>query len=80
MPEDLFHDTAMASVSSARLYAAIPPGNRAPENGTKGISVTGRVVHFELPADDLARAATFYADAFGWNLTPIPGQQSALAG
>jgi predicted enzyme related to lactoylglutathione lyase len=75
----LFYDTARATVNSARLYAAIPPGNRASENGTKGTSVTGRVVHFELPADDLARATKFYADAFGWNLTPIPGQPSALA-
>lgn len=75
----LFYDTARATVNSARLYAAIPPGNRASENGTKGTSVTGRVVHFELPADDLARATKFYAEAFGWDLTPIPGQPSALA-
>ncbi|HEX5408124.1 MAG TPA: AtaL-like protein [Pseudonocardiaceae bacterium] len=76
----LFYDTARATVNSARLYAAIPPGNRASENGMKGIRVTGRVVHFELPADDVARASKFYTDAFGWNLTPLPGQRSALAG
>ena len=27
-----------------------------------------RVVHFELPADDPDRCATFYADAFGWKV------------
>jgi Predicted enzyme related to lactoylglutathione lyase len=27
-----------------------------------------RVVHFELPAEDPARAARFYADVFGWQI------------
>lgn len=27
-----------------------------------------RVVHFEIPADDLERAKKFYADNFGWKL------------
>lgn len=31
-----------------------------------------KVVHFELPADDLARAVKFYKKAFGWNLTKFP--------
>lgn len=30
------------------------------------------VVHFEIPADDVERAGTFYRDAFGWNLSPMP--------
>ncbi|MQA78474.1 MAG: VOC family protein [Streptosporangiales bacterium] len=30
------------------------------------------VVHFEIPADDVARAGSFYRDAFGWNLMPMP--------
>jgi predicted enzyme related to lactoylglutathione lyase len=34
--------------------------------------MAGQVVHFEVPADDLERAQRFYADAFGWQLTPIP--------
>jgi len=25
-----------------------------------------RVIHFEIPADDPARAVKFYADVFGW--------------
>jgi predicted enzyme related to lactoylglutathione lyase len=28
------------------------------------------VVHFELPADDLQRASTFYRKAFGWQIKP----------
>jgi len=34
--------------------------------------MTGRVVHFEVPADDMERAQKFYTQAFGWDLTPIP--------
>jgi predicted enzyme related to lactoylglutathione lyase len=34
--------------------------------------MAGRVVHFELPYDDAERARRFYADAFGWDLTPMP--------
>ena len=30
-----------------------------------------RVVHFEIPADDLDRAKKFYADNFGWKLTQL---------
>jgi uncharacterized protein len=30
------------------------------------------VVHFEIPAEDLERARTFYADVFGWGITPVP--------
>jgi predicted enzyme related to lactoylglutathione lyase len=28
-----------------------------------------RVVHFEIPADDLERAKKFYSENFGWKLT-----------
>ena len=34
--------------------------------------MSGQVVHFEVPADDLERAQRFYADAFGWQVTPLP--------
>jgi uncharacterized protein len=30
--------------------------------------MSGQVVHFELPADDLERAKAFYREAFGWRL------------
>ena len=34
--------------------------------------MSGKVVHFEVPADDAERARTFYAEVFGWQLQPIP--------
>ncbi|WP_116950578.1 VOC family protein [Jiangella endophytica] len=34
--------------------------------------MTGQVVHFEIPADDLDRAREFYRAAFGWDITPMP--------
>lgn len=34
--------------------------------------MSGRVVHFEIPADDLARAREFYQSAFDWKLEPVP--------
>ncbi|SEE63809.1 VOC family protein [Jiangella alba] len=34
--------------------------------------MTGQVVHFEIPADDVERARGFYRDAFGWDVTPMP--------
>ena len=30
------------------------------------------VVHFEIPADDLDRAKTFYGSVFGWQITTMP--------
>jgi predicted enzyme related to lactoylglutathione lyase len=40
--------------------------------------MSGRVVHFELPADDEERARAFYAEAFGWNLAPMPEMSYTL--
>lgn len=34
--------------------------------------MTGRVVHFEIPADDEERAREFYKSAFGWAITTMP--------
>ena len=31
-----------------------------------------QVVHFEIPADDLDRAKTFYGSVFGWELQSVP--------
>lgn len=36
--------------------------------------MSGRVVHFEIPADDTDRAETFYREAFGWSVNAAPGQ------
>jgi len=32
-----------------------------------------KVVHFEIPADDLARAQKFYKNLFGWSFNEVPG-------
>lgn len=37
------------------------------------MSMSGRVVHFEIPYVDGDRARSFYADAFGWELRETPG-------
>ncbi|HEX6447515.1 MAG TPA: VOC family protein [Streptosporangiales bacterium] len=40
--------------------------------------MSGSVVHFELPADDLERAQAFYRDAFGWSMNPMPEMQYTM--
>ena len=34
--------------------------------------MSGRVVHFEIPYDDAARARAFYSDVFGWEAMEMP--------
>ena len=34
--------------------------------------MTDRIVHFEIPFDDGDRARSFYRDAFGWDVRPMP--------
>ena len=36
-----------------------------------------KVVHFEIPADELERAQKFYKSIFGWDIikTPMPGAE-----
>ena len=31
-----------------------------------------KIVHFEIPADDIDRAKTFYGSTFGWQLQDVP--------
>jgi len=31
------------------------------------------IVHFEIPADDIQRAKTFYANLFGWKIESMQG-------
>ena len=35
-----------------------------------------KVVHFEIPADDVERAKTFYGSVFGWQLQTMPMGES----
>ena len=32
----------------------------------------GKVVHFEIPADDLSRAKKFYSTVFSWKMNDMP--------
>jgi len=34
--------------------------------------MTGKVVHFEVPAKNLKRAQSFYRDVFGWQTNEMP--------
>lgn len=39
-----------------------------------------KVVHFEIPADDVGRAKEFYGSIFGWDLMPIPMEEGEYTG
>ena len=39
----------------------------------------GKVVHFEIPADDEARAREFYGAVFGWQLQEMPELDYTIA-
>ena len=38
----------------------------------------GKVVHFEIPTDDMARAKEFYGSIFGWDLQDMQGEAMGL--
>ena len=40
----------------------------------------GKVVHFEIPADDLSRAKKFYSAVFGWKTTEMPEMEYVMVG
>lgn len=40
--------------------------------------MSGRIVHFELPYDDEARARDFYGGLFGWDLQSYPGMDYTM--
>lgn len=37
-----------------------------------------RIMHFEIPADDVARAKAFYGSIFGWGLDDVPGMDYTM--
>jgi predicted enzyme related to lactoylglutathione lyase len=39
----------------------------------------GKVVHFEIPADDVARAKKFYSTVFNWSLSEFPEMEYTMA-
>jgi uncharacterized protein len=40
--------------------------------------MSGEVGHFEIPADDPARARRFYTSTFGWKMNEIPGMDYTM--
>lgn len=40
--------------------------------------MSGKVVHFEIPADDVTRAEAFYRTVFGWQTSSMPGMGYTL--
>ena len=51
-----------------------------PATETRLATMSGEVVHFELPADNVERAQTFYRKTFGWKMDPIPGMGYTMVG
>lgn len=39
-----------------------------------------KVVHFEIPTDDLTRAQRFYSTVFGWKMNPMPEMGYVIVG
>jgi uncharacterized protein len=37
-----------------------------------------KIVHFEIPADDIGRARDFYSSTFGWKLDDVPGMDYTI--
>lgn len=42
--------------------------------------MAGKVVHFEIPLDDVERGRRFFAEAFGWEINPLPEMEYTLVG
>ena len=42
--------------------------------------MTGKVVHFEVPAKNLKRAKDFYTRVFGWQMNDVQGMDYTLVG
>lgn len=40
--------------------------------------MSGKVVHFEIPADNTKRAREFYEKAFGWKMQSMPGMDYTM--
>ena len=42
------------------------------------LMVKGKVMHFEIPVDEMDRARKFYADVFGWKIIAVPGPKPGV--
>jgi len=50
-----------------------------PIKNVSELNKMNKVVHFEIPTDDMARAKKFYQDTFGWLLEDQPGMEYVIA-
>ena len=46
---------------------------------TSAKKTAASIIWFEIPADNLDRAGTFYRKLFGWKIAPFPGQSAPEA-
>lgn len=46
--------------------------NKKAKSYKKGGESMNKVVHFEIPADNLGRAEKFYKEVFGWGINKVP--------
>lgn len=53
----------------------IPPSGLIPR---EAIGLKGKVVHFEIPAEDVKRAREFYKKAFDWKIDDVPEMDYAM--
>jgi uncharacterized protein len=37
-----------------------------------------KIVHFDMPVEDVERAKKFYQDVFGWKMNPVPGMNYTI--
>ncbi len=44
------------------------------------IHMKGKVIHFEIPADNLTRAQNFYKNTFGWQINAMPEMNYTMVG
>jgi predicted enzyme related to lactoylglutathione lyase len=44
----------------------------------KGVRELDKIVHFEIPADNIARAKDFYSSSFGWQLDEMEGMDYTI--
>lgn len=63
-------------LTSGRPWGWLGSGARAEREEHDDAGTGGA---FEIPVDDEDRAQAFYADAFGWQLTPLPEMGYTLA-
>lgn len=77
----LLQGTANAQAPTRlRVQALCQRPGRGKRGGawTDGRSAWTRVVHFEIPADDVARATEFYRSIFGWDLQAVPNMDYTM--